>query len=171
MWWWRLADIASRPGEHKNELQRLLTGRPSDLAAEAEHTEAPPAPPEVEYVSNRDFRIIHFGGLALVWAEVPEEFDPHLVARVARERYGVAISLVRAPDSETFYLGSDDSNGRRSFDVGSMVEHLGLKFRWVEVLPDLDHVARFRARGALEQPERVDELISEIGMGRSILEG
>ena len=36
---------------------------------------------------------------------------------------------------------------------------------------DEDHVARFRVRDLASQPERVDELVAEIGMGRSVLEG
>ena len=56
-------------------------------------------------------------------------------------------------------------------DLGSMVEHLGEKFAWVTALPDPDHVARFRIAGAVEHPERIDEVVAEIAMGRTLLEG
>jgi hypothetical protein len=51
-----------------------------------------------------------------------------------------------------------------------MVEHLGSKHDWVIPLPGEDHVARLRIRDIAAHPERFDELISEIAMGRSILE-
>jgi hypothetical protein len=38
-------------------------------------------------------------------------------------------------------------------------------------LPDRDRVARLRIGDIDAHPERFDELISEIAMGRSILEG
>jgi hypothetical protein len=44
------------------------------------------------------------------------------------------------------------------------------KLDWVESLPDDDHVARFRVSGLDSHPERLDEVIGEIAMGRSILE-
>jgi hypothetical protein len=56
-------------------------------------------------------------------------------------------------------------------DVAAMVEHLAQKFDWVEGLPDPDHVARFRIAGVAGRPERIDEVVGEIAMGRSILEG
>ena len=68
-------------------------------------------------------------------------------------------------------LGADDVTGKRSVDVGGMVEHLATKFAWIDALPDEDHVARLRAQGADSNDDRVEELIAEIGMGRTILEG
>jgi len=52
-----------------------------------------------------------------------------------------------------------------------MVTHLATKHEWVSPLPDEDYVARLRILGAADHPERFDELLSEIAMGRSILEG
>ena len=68
-------------------------------------------------------------------------------------------------------LGADDNAGRRAIDVAGMAEHLGQKFSWVEALPEDDHVARFRVTGLANDPLRLEALIAEIGMGRSILEG
>ena len=42
---------------------------------------------------------------------------------------------------------------------------------WIEALPDEDHVARARVQGLASRPERLEEVIGEIVMGRSILEG
>ncbi len=42
---------------------------------------------------------------------------------------------------------------------------------WIEVMPNDDHVARFRVRDLAEFPDRLEEVIGEIAMGRSILEG
>jgi hypothetical protein len=44
------------------------------------------------------------------------------------------------------------------------------KLDWVEELPDTDHVARMRVRDRASHPERLDDIVAEIAMGRSILE-
>ena len=66
VWWHRLADIAGRSGERRADVDPLLIGRPSDLAREAASAAAPPEPEEVGFVSQRDFRLVHFGGYTLV---------------------------------------------------------------------------------------------------------
>jgi len=170
LWWHRLGEVAKRPGERRSEVESLLSGRPSDLAKEAAKAEVPPLPEELSFVSSRDFRLVRFGGLGLVNLEVPEGLDLYLTTRIARERYAVALSLARYEGSEMLVLGADDVTGRRAVDVGAMVEHLAEKFSWVQLLPDTDHVARMRVAGGVELPERIDELIAEIGMGRSLLD-
>ncbi len=52
-----------------------------------------------------------------------------------------------------------------------MVNHLVSKHAWIEALPDADHVARVRVRDLPAREERLDDVIREIAMGRSILEG
>jgi hypothetical protein len=52
-----------------------------------------------------------------------------------------------------------------------MVTHLAAKHAWIEALPDEDHVARARVEALAARPERLEEVIGEIVMGRSILEG
>ena len=111
------------------------------------------------------------GGHALVRVTVPPELDLHLAARIARERYRCSLSLSWVEGSDRFVLGGDEAVARRPLDVGSMVEHLAAKFLWVTALPDPDHVARLRIAGAVEKPERIDEVVTEIAMGRSLLEG
>ena len=68
-------------------------------------------------------------------------------------------------------LGAEEAGGRRAMDLGSMVDHLGSKFEWATSLADADHVARLRVAGLDAHPERLDEVVSELAMGRSILEG
>jgi hypothetical protein len=171
LWWSRLAQLAARHGERRQELEALLVGRPSDLARQAARVAAPPLPSEVEWVAARDFRIVHFGGHALVRVPLPPEQDLHLAARVVRDRYRVPLSLAWTEGNERFVLASDEGSSRRALDLGSMVEHLAEKFGWVTALPDPDHVARFRIEGAGSHPERIDEVVAEIAMGRSLLEG
>lgn len=171
LWWWRLGELCGRPGERRSDLEPLLVGRPSDLAKEAARAETPPPPEELAWVQGRDFRLVHFGGLACVLADVPRELDLHLPMRIARERFQAPLSLARHEGGETFVLGADDATGKRAIDVGAMVDHLAEKFEWVEALPDADHVARFRVAQVEARPDRLDEVIAEIGMGRSILEG
>ena len=66
----------------------LLVGRPSRARARGGARAARRrCPQEVEYVAARDFRLVHFGGYALVVVPVPPELDLHLSARIARERY------------------------------------------------------------------------------------
>lgn len=171
LWWWRLGQLMAKPGERRAELEALIAGRPSDLAREASRAVAPPLPAEAEWVAARDFRLVHFGGHVLVRVPVPPSLDLHLAARIARERYGAALSVAWTEGGERFALASDEAAGRRAFDLGAMVEHLDEKFAWVTPLADADHVARLRLSGAAAHPERIDEVVAEIAMGRSILEG
>jgi hypothetical protein len=127
--------------------------------------------PEVAFVSERDFRLVHFHGFTLVVVSAPDEFDLHLAARIARERYDAQVSVVTTEGKDLVLLGTDEGRGRRGLDLSGMVEHLAAKHEWVVPLPDQDHVARLRIRDVAAHPERFDELISEIAMGRSILEG
>ena len=149
----------------------LLAGRPSDLTKEAARAPEPPLPRELAYVSERDFRLVHFAGLGMVVAELPAELDLHLTMRIARERYGAVLSLVRHEGDDLFVLGADDVTGRRAIDLTGMLDHLAEKFGWVVPASDGDHIARFRVRDLATKPDRLDELIAEIGMGRSVLEG
>jgi len=169
LWWHRAGQIAERPGERRADVEPLLVGRPSDLAREASRTPTPPLPPELEYVSQRDFRLVHFGGFTMVVVEVPDPLDLHLAARIARERYEAPLSLAYRPDGELMVLGGEESRARRGLDLGGMTAHLAAKHEWIEALPDDDHVARLRVRGL--DAEHLDEVIAEIAMGRSIVEG
>ena len=67
-------------------------------------------------------------------------------------------------------FAGDESRARRSLEFGSLVEHIVSKHAWAEPLPDRDHVARFRVLDLPNHPERLDEVIGEIAMGRSLLE-
>ena len=111
------------------------------------------------------------GGHALVRVPVPPELDLHLAARIARERYRASLSLAWVEGSDRFVLAGDEAVARRPLDVGAMVEHLDAKFVCVTGLPDPDHVARLRIADAAAHPERIDEVVTEIAMGRSLLEG
>lgn len=168
-WWHRAAEIAARPGERRSDLEPLLAGRPSDLAREASRSDVPPLPPELGFVSGRDFRIVHFAGFSMVVVEVPEEMDLHLAARIARERYDAQLSLALRPGGELLVLGGEEAKMRRGLDLGGMTAHLATKHEWIDSLPDDDHVARMRVRGL--DTARLDEVITEIAMSRSIVEG
>ena len=170
LWWWRAGEIARKRGDIRSDIASILTGRPSDLAKEASLVEVPPVPPEVAYVATRDFRLVHFGGHVMVVVPVEEPFDLQMTARIARERYDATLSLAYRAEGETFVFGGDELNGKRSLDYQAVVEHLVDKLEWVESRPDADHVARFRVRALASHPERTDELIGEIAMGRSLLE-
>jgi hypothetical protein len=171
VWWSRLGEMASRRGERRGDVESLLVGRPSDLAREAAAVTAPGLPAEVAHVAEHDFRLVHFGGHTLVVAPAPVGLDAALCARIARERYAAALSLAWWVGDETLVLAADDQPGRRSLDVLGMTEHLAEKHAWIEPLPDADHVARFRVRDFTSRPERLEEVLAEIAMGRSILEG
>jgi hypothetical protein len=171
VWWDRLANAAAKPGERRADLEPLLVGRASDLAVEAAEAEKPPAPREVEFVANRDFRVVHFGGFRMVVVPTPLEFDVHLAGRVARERYDAQLSLTFSEGEEAFILAGEEGPLRRNLDLISMATHLVAKHEWIEALPVDDFVARFRVRDLTGNPERLDEVIGEIAMGRSILEG
>ena len=85
--------------------------------------------------------------------------------------FAAQISLATIDGSELVLLGADEERGRRGLDLGAMVDHLVAKHEWIEPFSDSDHVARIRVRELVSQPERIEEVIGEIAMGRSILEG
>jgi hypothetical protein len=171
LWWHRLGEIAQRSGDRRTDIEELLVGRPSDLAKAATRIPSPPLPPELAFVSERDFRLVHFHGFTLVVVLVPAGLDLHLTARIVRERYDAQVSVAAIEGEDLVVLGADEGRGRRGLDLSGMVEHLASKHEWVAPLRDDDHVARLRIRDAVAHPERFDDLISEIAMGRSILEG
>jgi hypothetical protein len=172
LWWTRVEAVAQTPGERRADVDPLLTGRPSELARESAGATAPPPPPEIEYVCGQDLRLVHFGGYTLVVVPVPTGLDLHLSARVARERYAAQLSVAHRSDGgELLVLAADEGRAHRGLDLGAMAEHLASKHHFVEALPDEDHVARVRIRGLAAHPERLDDVVSEIAMGRSILEG
>ena len=170
LWWHRLGQLAGQSGERRRDIDPLLAGRPSDLAREAAKVDTPPPPPEVEYVSRRDFRLVHFAGYTLCVVPTSDELDLHLCARIARERYGADVSLGYTEGRDLVVLAADETRGRRGLDLGKMVNHLAAKHSWIEPLPDTDFVARMRVRELASLPERLDEVIREIAMGRSALE-
>jgi hypothetical protein len=124
----------------------------------------------VDWVAANDFRLVHFGGHVMVVLEVDASMDVHLCARIARERYGATLSLAHAVGEETFVFGGEESNGKRALDYMAVAEHLSNKLEWVESRPDADHVARFHVRELERYPDRLEEIIGEIAMGRSMLE-
>ena len=170
LWRWRAGEIAEKTGDIRGDIADLLAGRPSDLAKEAALVELPPAPAEVGWVAENDFRLVHFGGHVMVVLAVEAAMDVHLSARIARERYGATLSLAHVVDEETFIFGGDEINGKRSLDYMAVTEHLANKLEWLETRPDADHVARFQVRDLGRNPERLEEVIGEIAMGRSLLE-
>ena len=170
MWRWRAAEIAKKSGDIRGDVAALLAGRPSDLAKEAALVEIPPAPPEVTWVAERDFRLVHFGGHVLVVMEVGEGLDIHLASRVARERYTATLSLARTEGEEVFVFAGDETSGKRALDYMAISEHLVEKLEWVESRADADHVSRFSIRDLERNPDRLEEVIGEIAMGRSLLE-
>jgi hypothetical protein len=52
-----------------------------------------------------------------------------------------------------------------------MVTHLAAKHTWIEVPPSEDFVSRIRIVDFASYPDRLNDVIGEIAMGRSILEG
>jgi hypothetical protein len=170
-WWHRLGEVAARPGDRRADVDALLAGRPSDLARDADRAPRAPLPAELAWAVQRDFRVVHFGGYTLVVVDVPPPLDLHLAARIARERFAADLSLAYRQGEELVVLASDEARGRRGLDLGRMVTHLAAKHAWIEALPDEDHVARARVEALAARPERLEEVIGEIVMGRSILEG
>ena len=103
---------------------------------------------------------------------VPRELDLHLTARIARERYEAQLSLAYRPGGELVVLGGDESRApARPRPRAAWWSHLATKHDWIEALLGRgSRRAHARAR-APARPERLDEVIAEIAMGRSIVEG
>src|SRR4030095_15047769 len=123
--WQRASEIAARSGDRRGEVEPLLAGRPSDLARDASRAAEPPLPPELSYVSGRDFRLVHFGGLVMVVLEAPPELDLHLCARIARERYQAHLSLATAPHRELVVLRGDEERLQSRLGIGRVYAALG----------------------------------------------
>ena len=170
LWRWRTGEIAGKIGDIRGDIAALLAGRPSDLAKEAALVELPPAPLEVAWIAENDFRLVHFGGHVMVVLEVEGSLDVHLCARIARERYSATLSLAHSVGEATFIFGGDEVNGKRALDYMAVADHLTNKLEWVEARPDADHVSRFHIRDLDRYPERLEEVIGEIAMGRCLLE-
>lgn len=170
LWWWRLEKAADKRGDVRSEVAAVLTGRPSELTREAADIEAPSIPEEVAFVNAQDFRIVHFVGFGMAVMTAPAHLDPYLVGRITRERLETQLSLVRLEGTERFILAGEEPASKRMLDVCALIEHLGNKLAWVTDLPNDDHVARFQVRNLDANPARLDEVIGEIAMGRSILE-
>ncbi len=170
LWRHRIGEIAKKTGDIRGDIAPLLAGRPSDLAKEAAILVIPPAPPELEWVASRDFRLVHFGAHVMVVLEVDPSLDPTLCARIARERYDASLSLTRRTGEDSFTFAGDEITGRRALDYQAVAHHLVNKLEWVESRPEGDHVARFRIRDLGRHPERLEEVVAEIAMGRSQLE-
>lgn len=170
LWRWRAGEIAAKTGDIRADIAALLVGRPSDLAKEAALIALPPAPSEVAWVAANDFRLVHFGAHVMVVLEVDPAMDTQLCARIARERYEATLSLAHRVGEQTFMFAGDEISGRRTLDYMAVAEHLVNKLEWVEGRPDADHVARFHVRDLDRHPGRLDEVIGEIAMGRSLLE-
>ncbi|MBK7947484.1 MAG: hypothetical protein IPK00_01755 [Deltaproteobacteria bacterium] len=170
LWRHRVGEIAKKTGDIRGDIAALLAGRPSDLAKEAALLAIPPTPPEVEWVAARDFRLVHFGAHVMAVLDVDAGLDPGLCARIARERYAATLSLTRRAGEEVFTFAGDEVTGRRALDYQAVAHHLVEKLEWVEGRPDADHVARFRVCDLARRPERLEEVIAEIAMGRSQLE-
>jgi len=171
VWWERLAVAAAKPGDRKADIDPLLVGRPSDLASEAAEASTPPPPPEVDFVASRDFRLVHFGGYLMVVIATPPEFDLHFAARIARERYAAQLSLAFTEGEEVVILGGDENSSGRNLDLMSMAAHVATKHDWIEASQSEDYVARVRILDLAANPDRLNDVIGEIAMGRSILEG
>ena len=171
VWWERLGAAAAKPGERKADIDPLLVGRPSDLASEAAEAPTPPPPPEVEFVASRDFRLVHFGGYCMAIVPTPPEFDMHLAARIARERYGSQLSLAFTEGEEVVVLAGDETSSGRNLDLMAMASHVATKHDWIEAPQSDDYVARVHIRDLAANPDRLNDVIGEIAMGRSILEG
>ncbi|MFP6656281.1 MAG: hypothetical protein VCB25_11695, partial [Myxococcota bacterium] len=170
LWRARMTEIATKSGDIRGDIADLLAGRPSDLAKEAALVEVPEAPLEVKWVAENDFRLVHFGGQTMVVVDVDQDLDLQLCARIARERYSVTLSLTHRVGEETFVFAGDEVSGKRALDYLAVTEHLVNKLEWAESRSDGDHVARFGVRDLERYPERQEEIIGEIAMGRSLLE-
>lgn len=170
LWRHRAVEIASKHGDIRGDIAPLLAGRPSDLAKEAALVEVPPPPPEIAWVAERDFRLVHFGGHVMVVLEVDPGIDLHTASRIARERYAASLSLAHTQGEEVFVFAGDETTGKRALDYMAIAEHLADKLEWVDARPDADHVSRFRIRDLERHPERLEEVVGEIAMGRSLLE-
>jgi len=171
LWLWRLDEIASKVGERRAEIEPLLVGRPSDLSKESSSLPLPSVPAEVDYVAGRDFRTAYFGGYGLVAGEIAKGLNLHLGARILRSRYQAPLSLTWSAGTDLLILAAEDAGSTRPLDCVGMVEHLAEKLPWVHPLDDDDRVARFRVDDFQTKSERLDEVLSEIAMGRSVLEG
>ena len=170
VWWQRLGELAAQPGGQARR-GRAAAGRPPQRPRPRSH-------PRARHVAAARGRLrgrprLPRGSLRRLHARrgagaARPRSAPHGAHR-ARALRGAALG--RPPEgSELVVLTGEEGLGRRSLDLGRLVSHLASVHEWIEALSDEDHVARMRVRELPSRPERLDDVIAEIAMGRSLFE-
>jgi hypothetical protein len=159
-----LKTLRSKPGEHRSEINQMLSGKPGDLPqADSVYDE------EEAWVQQNDPRVVHFGEYQMVVLRVPPELDAGEIGRRSRLATGARLSLASREDDDLVILGCNEE--KRHINVSGLVEHVVGAMHWVEESPGGDRAGRVRVDELPLHPERLEALVGEIVRNRSILYG
>ena len=156
--------MATKPGEYRNEISPLLSGKPGDLpSSDSVYRE------EAEWVKENDPRIVHFGEYQLAVVRVPNGLDAGEVGRRVRMSTGARLSLSSREGEDLLLIGCNEE--KRPINVLGLADHVGARVSWAETKPGGDRVGRIRVAELDSHPDRIETLIGEIVRNRSILYG
>ena len=159
-----LQKMAGKPGEYRNEISPLLSGKTGDLPSfDAVYRE------EAAWVKENDPRIVHFGEYQLAVVRVPNELDAGEVGRRVRMSTGARLSLSSREGEDLLLIGCNEE--KRPINVLGLADHVGARVPWAQVKPGGDRLGRIRVAELDSHPERIETLIGEIVRNRSILYG
>jgi hypothetical protein len=167
-WGYRVAGLIQRmaqnPGEHRNEIQRVLTGKPSELPE-----------PQGVYAGEEAFvrecqpRLVYFGEYPMAVVQVPAALDAAEVGRRLRQKTGARLSLAAREGDDVVVLAANDE--RRHVNVLGMVDELAGHLRWAHPRTGGDRAGRIEIENLAQHPERLESLIGEIVRHKSVLYG
>ncbi len=156
--------MASKPGEYRNEISPLLSGKPGDLPSTGSVYRN-----EAAWVEENDPRIVHFGEYQLAVVRVPKELDAGEVGRRVRMSTGARLSLSSREGEDWLLIGANEE--KRPINVLGLADHVGAHVPWAQSRSGGDRMGRIRVAELDRHPERIEALIGEIVRNRSILYG
>ncbi len=167
-WGYRLVALIQRlaasPGEHRNVIGPVLSGKPSELPAGDPVYEL-----EAEWVRAHDPQIVHFGEYQLAVVRVPSELDPGEVGRRARLHTGARLSLSARAGDDLVVLSCNDE--KRPLNVVGLAELVSSRVSWAHAKQGGDRIGRLQIDDLGVHPERMEAVIGEIVRNRSVLYG
>ena len=156
--------LAERTGDHRADLNPILSGKPSELP-EPESVFAD----EAAWVSENRPRVVHFGEYQMVVLRVPPNLDSVEIGRRSRLLTGARLSLMSREDDDLVVLSCNDE--KRHINTLGLVDQVSARLPWAEVASGGDRVGRLRIAELSQHPERLEVIVGEIVRKRSVLYG
>jgi hypothetical protein len=167
-WGYRLAGAIGRmarsSGDHRQEIQAILAGKPSDLPSADDVYAA-----EEGWLKTHEPRVVCFGEYQMAVGIVPEELDAGEVGRRLRMLTGARLSLSARAGDSVVLVGYNEE--KRHMNVQGLLEQLESKVSWLHARPSGDRIGRVEIDDLAQHPERIEAMIGEIVRHKSVLYG